>query len=320
MTNGKLALYGAGGCGINIVKKFYGSQPQSGLAELSFCFADSSRSNLTPDLDPKDCFLLPDVDGSGKIRKENYEAMRQVIQQVPIQYTPGDLNVVVFSASGGTGSVMGPLIVRELLSQGIPTIAIVVGSFESMITANNTMDTIKSLDSISRKLDVPLTISFENNGDNTLRRDVDESIAITISLLARLACRNHMAMDTADLRNWLQYNRHTDVPAQLSLLEIVTSVESASQISAPISIATLCDEESKIGSIGADYQCTGYFTDLTRPNNINEIHYIIGIDDIKILVNTVETEIERLEKKRMSRPKTSALVKNDEADDSGMVI
>ena len=183
MTKGKVTLYGAGGCGINIAKRFYDAQPQVGVADLSFCFADTSRSNISAELDPKDCYVLPDVDGSGKIRKENYQAITQVIQQIPINFAPGDLNIVIFSASGGSGSTMGPLIVRELLKEGHPTVAIVVGSFESYITANNTMNTIKSLDSISRSIGVPIVVSFENNIDNTRSTFVDHSVSTTNNIL-----------------------------------------------------------------------------------------------------------------------------------------
>ena len=320
MTKGKVTLYGAGGCGINIVKRFYDAQTQDGVAELSFCFADTSRSNLTPDLDPKHCYILPDVDGSGKIRKENYGAITQVIQQIPINFPAGDLNIVVFSGSGGTGSTMGPLIVRELIKQNHPTIAIVIGSFESHITATNTLNTIKSLDSISRSIGVPVVASFENNVDNTQRDVVDNSVSVTINLLARLASREHRELDTADLKNWLGYHRHTDVPAQLSLLEIVTDVETAAQLVAPISIASLIGTVSKIGAIGADYQCTGYFTESTQPNGINEIHYVVGIDDVKALLSLVTGEVDRLEKKRQARAKTTALVSGDAADDNGMVL
>lgn len=320
MTKGKVTLYGAGGCGINLVKRFYDAQSQVGIADLSFCMADTSRSNLTSELDIKDCFILPDVDGSGKIRKENYDAITRVIQQIPINFPAGDLNIVVFSGSGGSGSTMGPLIIRELLKSGHPTVGIVIGSFESYITANNTMNTIKSLDAISRSLGVPVVISFENNIDNTRRKEVDDSVSTTINLLARLASREHSELDTADLKNWLGYHRHTDVPAQLSLLEIVTSVETASQLVAPISIASLIGDVSLIGSIGADYQCTGYFTEATKPNGIDEIHYVVGIDDVKVLVTTVANEVDRLEKKRQSRAKTTALVSSDGADDNGMVL
>lgn len=321
MTKGKVTIYGVGGCGINIAKRFaVASQPQVGVADISVCFADTSRSNITKDMSIDDCYILPDVDGSGKIRKENYESITQIIQQIPIQFEPGDLNIVVFSTAGGTGSVIGPLLMKELLSAGHTAIALAVGSFESFITANNTLNTIKSLDGIARTTGVPLVLSFENNGDNTRRDDVDNNAMVTVNLLCRLASREHLEMDTADVKNWLRYERHTDIPAQLSMLEIVTSTESAKELTAPISIASLVTNHSNIGSIGADYQCTGYFTDDTKPNGIDEVHYIVGIDDIKLLVSTVSEQLTKLTQKRAARAKTTALVSPGIADENGMVL
>lgn len=321
MTKGKVTIYGTGGCGINLAKQFYrNTQPQVGVADVTVCFADTSRSNITADMSVEDCFILPDVDGSGKIRKENYEAISQVVQQIPLMFKPGDLNIVISSASGGSGAMISSLLVRQLLAGGHPTIAIIVGSFESLITADNTMKTIKSLDAIARGVGAPVVLSFENNADNTRRDEVDKSVMTTVNLLCRLASREHAELDTADLKNWLRYERHTDVPAQLSMLEIVTSAETAQQLNAPISIASLVTRHSKIGSIGADYQCTGYFTEETKPNGVEEIHYLVGIDDVKLLVSTINENVTRLEQKRASRAKTSALVSNDQVDDNGIVL
>lgn len=98
---GTIKLIGAGGCGINAVSFFNGANQEPNCANVETAYVDASRSNLKDSFAEEDVFVLSNVDGSGKVRKENHKEIANVIKQVIHQIEPGDLNVVVFSASGG---------------------------------------------------------------------------------------------------------------------------------------------------------------------------------------------------------------------------
>lgn len=100
---GVIKLFGMGGAGINLVKHFLPSNGKSetGHAIPQLIFGDTSRSNFTPDIPRESTFTAESVDGSGKIRSENYGPIVETVDAIMEQVTPGDLNVVVFSGSGG---------------------------------------------------------------------------------------------------------------------------------------------------------------------------------------------------------------------------
>jgi len=138
MSSGKIRIYGCGGAGINLTSHFINLPADGNYAEVLAAMVDTSRSNISTDIAEDLCYILPEVDGSGKVRKENHEVIGGVVKQILLQHKPEDLNVVVFSGSGGSGSVIGPLITKELLSREHSVICVMVGSDESAITCTNT--------------------------------------------------------------------------------------------------------------------------------------------------------------------------------------
>jgi hypothetical protein len=98
---GVLRIMGCGGAGVNAAYQFNQASDEPNCARILPGYIDASRSNLHPDMRTEDIYVLPNVDGSGKIRKENHKEISNVIKQILLQIEPGDFNVVVFSASGG---------------------------------------------------------------------------------------------------------------------------------------------------------------------------------------------------------------------------
>lgn len=321
VPKGKVRLYGCGGAGTNLVKGFYDIAITPELADITVCMLDTSLSNIGRNVDPANYFVIPDVDGSGKIRKENYAEISSMIKQIPLQFKPEDLNIVVMSGSGGSGSVFGPLLVGELLASNANVIAVVVGSYESLIAAENTYKTLLSIDSISKKNKIPAVTAFYNNKDNSLRKDVDAQVVETISLLSILASRRHREMDTADVHSWLRYDRTTTVPAQLALLDITDKLDEVRNIAYPVSIATLVKdgESTAIGSIGADYQATGYSDPKGPIAEFGELHFVIGVNDVQSLLAEAAAKVAELTERKNARPKVIA-ADISTANDDGMLL
>lgn len=103
---GKVLLLGAGGAATNIISTHYGIQQTDGFAEIHTCFADTSLSNVRDKIGTKikeeDVFIIEgSEDGGGKLKRLNYESIQQSIKPLLLKFKPEDLNILVFSASGG---------------------------------------------------------------------------------------------------------------------------------------------------------------------------------------------------------------------------
>lgn len=321
-----IRLYGCGGCGINLVSPFARESLGDGFANIDVGLIDTSLSNVgkTQNNEEMDFFLITDEgEGSGKVRRDNAATISENVRQALLKQAPADFNVVVFSASGGSGSVIGPLLIKELLSQGIPAVALVIGSSESSITATNSLNTLKSLAAIGGQLDKPTVISYQHNSRDTKRSTVDAVCNATIHTLAALCSHQNDELDQRDVRNWVFYNHSTSVPAQLSLLEVCNSAETAKTIEAPISVASLLvDKDAPAPELYPEYSCIGYRLD-GLADDLDEVHYVISVDGIAELIKYRQEEVDNYGQSTASRTVNTkkVLTADDVVDDEvGLVL
>lgn len=164
-----------------------------------------------------------------------------------------------------SGSVLGPLIVSELLKRGEATIAICIGSTASGIEAHNTLKTISTLQNISvNKLEKPLVCSFYINSEETTRDVVDSQIDNDIRALALLVSGSNKELDATDLSNWLEYTSVTNIPPQLVDLVIYCIKPGTPELGEmnAISVASLLPKVSdSVIDLGQPYSCVGYMPD-----------------------------------------------------------
>ena len=320
MSNGILRLYGCGGAGINIATFFNGGKTEEGSAEIRVSAIDTSRSNLSADLNDSQCFILPDVDGSGKLRKQNHVEIASAVKQILVQQAPEDFNIVCFSASGGSGSVIGPLLISELLARNAPVVAVVIGSEESFITAQNTLNTLKSLEAIAANREQPIVMSYAHNSKDSKRSDIDTFVRFTIAALAVLASGKIAEMDRQDIANFLQYQKVTSMPARLSSLNIVKELSGLKEISNIIALANVfADSDGEPISVTPEYVATGYST--VKPVGGKSLHYAINIDEINLIVKSIRELVENLDNvRRATTLAPLAIDKNDEISATGLIL
>ena len=321
---GVLRLYGAGGAGTNIVGSWHSmdAQRQSGTATCLVAYADTSGANLTPDVEDKHTFRLADKDGSGGVRTENHVDIGRNVPAFLQKHPPGDLNVVCFSASGGSGSVFGPLIIKELIKQGKPVVAIVIGSEESTIRRSNTMKTLKSLDNIARTMGVPIVVNYEHNTADQKRSAVNDRCAFTLASLAVLASRQNREMDMADLVNWLNYTRSvTGIEPQLSLLHVYRNPKDVDQASNPVSIASLHQSpDQETYTAVPEYSTRGYPREHVH-KDFNQLHFVITVDGVKTIEKILSDRLADSKTLSAARVQHDSIVKSsDHVADDGMVL
>ena len=324
---GKVVLYACGGAGINIAQhfeSFRGKAAEGGFAEVQTVYVDTSRSNLPAKASPDAFYLVENLDGSGKIRAENHREIAESIHDILLNFKPGDLNIVMSSLSGGSGSVIAPSLVSELLQRDANVIVIGISSVDSRIEIENSIKTLKSYEAVSKMRDKPVVLVHYENSETEPLSAVDTQAREAIVRLAALFSRQNRELDSADLRNLLQYNKVTDSkPKVVSMVfQSGTVVRGKAHV---IAVATLTtDEFSSSPGTPVGYRCTGYIRQ-DNASNINltaPMHY--GIFDGLVLehYSRLSSCLEKFDEATLaSRRTTSSLLSgNDKPTDNGLVL
>lgn len=323
-----VTLYGAGGTGINLISHFIEHQAKrEGIAEIKAYGIDTSHSNIRGKehlFNESNFYHLDGLDGSGKKRDTNVREISDSVKDILLQFKPSDFNIVIFSASGGSGSVINPLLVKELLNQKLKTIAIVVGTSESRIVSLNTLKTIKSLQAISQQTKQPLIVSYQDNSIQG-RLAVNRAVKSIVTTLAFLASGELNELDSEDLYNWLYYPRVTDLQPSVALLDIFTQAEDVT--THPISVASIYPNDENIQTLPSlvEYHCQG-FSPLLGKNvdvgqGLEELHFAISTEQLDQLMANLAERVEKYEEQSQARQRRDVILsKDDEVDDSGLVL
>ncbi len=195
-------LYACGGAGINLVNKFMEIKDSLTLHGIEVVYVDTSYSNIDQDSITDNFYVLEGLDGSGKFRPSNYEALRDASQEILHQFKPGVINIIISSGSGGSGSVIAGILTNELLNRNEIVIPIIVGSTSSKIETENTIKTIQSYVSISSRQDKVVACLYNENSSSKNRTQVDLEIIHNIAAIAMLVQNNVKELDTADISNF----------------------------------------------------------------------------------------------------------------------
>ena len=263
----RLCLYGAGGAGINLVANFlkHNGKKEAGFADIQTFFLDTSSSNLLSKEPEDHVYIIEGIDGSGKKRDSNYRIISERSNEMLHRFKPGDINVVIHSASGGSGSVIGPTLVSELLDRDVPTIVIMVGSSDSRIETHNTVNTLKSYEVISQKRETPVIAVYYENSSDSPRGEVDQRIKTTIILLAAIFSGENRELDSADLHNFLAYQKVTSFKPKLSYLDFFSKKIELQRDQTVVSLVTLTDENTTSAvELPVEYQAVGFVSEQAK--------------------------------------------------------
>ncbi len=329
MSNiGNLRIFAAGGAGINLASTFdqTAGTVETGHSIPHLVYVDTSRSNLRDTINPDHIALIEDVDGSGRVRRENSDKIAKNIKAILQKFPPMDFNIVIFSASGGSGSVFGPLIMSELLQRDQSVIGIVVGSDESNITAQNTINTLKSLESIAQKTQAPVVIHYSHNSREVPRSEIDRECRLVVAAISMLASRQNAELDSRDIGNWVRFDRSTSAKPQLALLDVFLSREAVEKEDNAISIASLFNStDAPPLNVVPEYHCAGYpHAKITGPDgkkdDKGELHFVITLDDVHNIAKMINQRVSDLDQKRKARVQHGSILGNDDTDDNGLVL
>lgn len=329
---GQVRVYCCGGGGINIgleLGVFCQSQDNV-VADIESVFIDTSKSNIAcarRDVKAEQCYLIDGLDGSGKVRSENHQAINDHVRDILQRHKPMDLNIILSTGAGGSGSVFGPIIASHLLERKVPTIVFIIGSTGTRLEIENTLKTIKSYESIAQLRKTPVVGVYLENSSIMTRNVVDREIIFNILSLAILFSRQNRELDSRDLLNWLQYNNVTSFRPQLAALSIVDGEINSKDISDLgniISVATVAvTPEQAMLKIIPDYQCVGIVSDAYSEEIKARAPYNFIISDgvYYEVAKRLQNQLAELGQIQEARVRKGTILNREDAPlDNGMVL
>ena len=328
---GKITMYCTGGCGINIGSQLI-TDPKNeelGFAKVTPVFIDTSKSNLNKLPKDSPIYLIESdsriIDGGGKVRASNYEEIRARNLDILNKYKPGDLSIILHSASGGSGSVIANELLSELLNRKVPVMMMTVGSSDTLMELNNTVKTLKSFENTAKVRNAPVSMIYYENSEDTPRKVVDSNLINTVAFLAALYSRQNEELDSADLANWLGYDKVTSFKPGLTVIGICDSKIEATPNQVVVSVATLTNDSESFstGLDNVEYQCVGILPESVRAllKKTTPIHFAIFDGIVNEMVKKHTTRLKNFNESMKARvSRDSFLTTDDVSEDSGVIL
>lgn len=287
MPKNTIHVYACGGAGINRAISIELPINAAGFATPHTTLIDTSTSNLPKQLPSNFTqYMIPGVDGAGKNRGFAHNVSTAHLDKILTENKPGDVNVVIFSMSGGSGSVIGPMLIKRLLERDCSVISLGIANLTSAVEANNTRSTLLTLSNISSNVTgVPLVCGMYENTSMTPRSAVDAKIDNDLRAIAMLCSGENIALDKMDIYNWLHFNKITTVPSQLVELHVdVVTIENEPHYSPDyvnvISTASVLHSQDLVEpALNQAYGCVGYLSPATleaSDSSKPSLHFILS--------------------------------------------
>lgn len=329
MSKGIMNIYGCGGTGINITRQIARRSEEfnsDAFAAREVFYLDTSTSNLggMTAKDPN-VYIYEDVDGAGKNRRHVASAIMENVNPVLLKFRPAEINIVISSNSGGSGSVIAPSLISELLLRGETVIFFGVNSYEDRKALENVIASMKTYESICKLRQRPVVASLFENSATTSENEINRRITDNVIMLSALFSRNNESMDNQDLRNWLNYHMVTGFQPSFSQLIIQMGDVNRSSDYHLIASAVLASsrDNHKPYSFMVDYQKVGYFDQSKSNNKLNEdsINFLIYDGHIEAMFKRQQQMLQELDEESRARTaKRSFLASGDKAEGNGMMF
>ena len=217
-----IVVCGAGGCGINIARivarNLKASTDADGVDQsVPVKFFDTSMANSRPG---ETVSIITGGHGSGGVRATNAAAIQKEVAALGENDLPkADVAILICSLSGGTGSVLGPILAREYAKRNARVVIAVVADSQAELFARNTENTMKTLTAIAENNNIYLPTMLYDN-DTLPRTQVDALAGRDIAVLVDLLHSEATEVDKNDRLNFLNGTTTFSAPAGLKLLSV----------------------------------------------------------------------------------------------------
>lgn len=350
MKQNTIKFIGCGGAGIMLtgsIGKMI-TDLGSGFAKIERRYVDTSESNikLIADADMANEFHHvvnsghsgAVINGSGGERRTNAKeiisSVKEFLDKDGIgEKVTGVYHVVLFSASGGSGSVIGPMIIKNLLERRIPVIGVLVGDSSNGLSAINTLNTIATLNNVAMSSASALSIMYINNKNFntgsvlTARKDADMAIFNSLSALSLFLNGMNTDLDSQDLLGIIDQTAYSSIQIKPGLYALSTFSKDVTLpqgviptvgrtltidgVSADIDVNLL---HHKVGSV-IDENAAAIYKEQFPLHLVTAANFfVIEEQNLKTLTDEYQDIMDNIQVKNITGTSTS------EADDSGLVL
>lgn len=327
VNQGKIVIYGCGGTGIanaSPFEKYRNKDTPNGYGQIVPVYIDTTEGDLTESLPRDHIFVFEGLDGSGKVRAENSDVIKENTNKILQHFKPGDLNIVVSSGSGGTGPTVAGYLTIELLKRKVPVVVITVGTRDSRVEIENTIKTLQTYEKAAHITKMPVVMSYFQNDETTPREKVDAFVNKTITSLSALFSRQHKRLDTADLANWLNYPKiNPNIGPRLVLMDLLDKSQLQTNERDVLSIATLAKEgQDTSPGTPVEYQAVGYVEPQFQENIHfdNPLHFCVIDNLVPAIFANLEKELAAFNEHRRAKPASKPVAKFGEDEDDDIVL
>lgn len=326
----EITYYLCGGTGINIGALLKQNSHTAGNKIAHFVGMDASGNNKSMDLFDVERMKSgednrEEARGSGKVKRTNYAQAEDFIQQVLTKHKPTAFNVIIQNTAGGTGSMLGPLVVRALEKLDVVYVVLSISDFTSKVEMENAIGTLRSLANQTGRgqLDVSIPFIHLKNTADLNRGQVNNKAVDQLNLLSLFLTELNEEMDYQDIKNLFKYSRHYQVPAALSQIRFFNQKTHADYTDKPpVAVASLFKDRNLIVPRfeGAVIRSTGVFAeDANIPDNVEEMHMTLDHGEA---LEELEKQIAELDERRVTVKSTFVTQRDlsQGADDNGMIL
>ena len=238
MNTGTIKLIGCGGAGISVVAQVSDklSALGNGFSNIKVSYIDTSKNNIATIPSGESKFFKIEtkshakevINGSGGERRTHaidiMDGVKEYLDKERIKdNVTGEYYFVTFSASGGSGNVIGLFLVQSLLEMGIPVVAVMIGDSTNGLFAMNTLDTIATLHNVAIKKNKTISVMYVNNeayisnGHSNAIKEANMSIFNSLSAMSLFLSGGNLDIDAQDMRNIIDQKNYTklNIPAGL---------------------------------------------------------------------------------------------------------
>lgn len=328
-TTRSVRFYACGGTAVNLLRGYRENQPtdKDVLAEEKYSYIDTSQANLV-NVSLSDTYLLskPDgskIDGSGGDRSKNAAIFKKALPDILLNHEPADLNVVIFSAAGGSGSVSGPLLLEKLLSDDKTVVCVVIGSHDSLKRTTNTINTLQGLELVVSRTGRPVVIHYKEN-DLTKPHSVNNlAPQFVMQTLSMFASGKNAHLDSADVRNLFDYHVVTHHTPGLAMLDVYADAgELVEKVKKPIALAALLrSQEEVVPQVDPDSDTVGYLP-AHKTEYKNSFYFVVSTQALGGVFGELNAKRENAAKQKQVQQKATSLLGGNTAadDDTGLVL
>ena len=199
-----LKIYACGGAGASVVSSLFptGAVKEKGYGDTAITFISSADNDRVPGMNQANTYMLSGVRGGGGDRSAIADFAQSQTGLILNMHAPAQMNIIVTSLGGATGSTLSYFMAQEILNQGKAVVVIAIGCFEDMQRTRNTVASMSNILSVPHSTGKALNVIYLDNRFG--RKPIDENAHFYILALLALYSGNHGQIDEADLRSFAQ--------------------------------------------------------------------------------------------------------------------